>query len=89
MSEREPSPYEKQEYKDEPIEHISPKDEVDEDESKHVADELITEKLEKPLDLGKYFSTFTYYILSLLSNAYSICMSLGQGFYAIEIARFL
>merc|ERR1712066_967078 len=54
LSEREPSPYEKQEYKDEPIEHISLKDEVDEDESKHVADELITEKLEKPLDLGQY-----------------------------------
>ena len=39
-----------QEYKDEPIEHISPKeskdDDEDEEESKHTADELITEKIE-------------------------------------------
>ena len=79
MSEREPSPYEKQEYKDEPIEHISPKDEIDEDESKHVADELITEKLEKPLDLGKYFHIFAYDILWLLSNAYSNVHVFGAG----------
>merc|ERR1719433_1377013 len=69
LSEREPSPFDqKQQYKDEiedePImEHISDpiKQEIckdkeleDEDESKHAADELITEKIAKPLDLGHY-----------------------------------
>lgn len=68
LSEREPSPFDqKQQYKDEiedePImEHISDpiKQEIckdkeleDEDESKHAADELITEKIAKPLDLGE------------------------------------
>ena len=47
-----------QEYKDEPIEHISPKESKDDnveddEESKHAADELITEKIE----IGKFLLT--------------------------------